>query len=77
MAQPVNNLIFDSTVAADGEWRNVSNFIAVSVYLTGTESNVWIEGSNDPSIVGDTPRSPRCRDIFNILTPGMKYPMPL
>lgn len=55
MAQPVNNLIFDSTVAADGEWRNVSNFIALSVYLTGTESNVWIEGSNDPSIVGDTP----------------------
>lgn len=52
---PVNNLIFDSTVAADGDWRNVSNLTALSVYLTGVETMVWIEASNDPSIVGDTP----------------------
>lgn len=47
MAQVVNNLIFDSTNAADGAWRNISNFQTVSIHITGVEANVWVEVSNE------------------------------
>jgi hypothetical protein len=45
-----NNLIFDSTNAADGAWRDVSNWVAYSIHITGLEGNVWIEVSNDPAV---------------------------
>ena len=47
MAQVINNKIFDSTVAADGAWRNISNFTTMSVHLTNVEGKVWIEVSNE------------------------------
>jgi len=51
--QVANNLIFSSQSAADGQWRNINNFMAYSVYFTGLEGNVWVEVSNDPSVMTD------------------------
>lgn len=46
--QIVNNTILDSTPAKVGDWRNISNFVALSVHLTGLEGAVTVEVSNDP-----------------------------
>lgn len=49
-----NNLIFDSTAtAANGVWRDVSNWVAYSVHITGLEGTTWIEVSNDPAVKTD------------------------
>jgi hypothetical protein len=49
-----NNLIFDSTAtAANGTWRDVSNWVAYSVHVTGLEGTTWIEVSNDPAVKTD------------------------
>lgn len=49
-----NNLIFDSTAASfNGSWRDVSNWVAYSVHITGLEGTMWIEVSNDPSVRTD------------------------
>lgn len=50
-----NNEIFNSAAAADGAWRNISNFVAYSVQIKGIEagSTVWIEVCNDPACVTD------------------------
>jgi hypothetical protein len=48
-----NNTIFSSTLAADGAWRNISNFLQFSVQVTGVEGTVWIEVSNDPNVMTD------------------------
>ena len=45
-----NNLIFDSTNAANGVWIDISNLVAFSVYLINLEGKVWIEVSNDPNV---------------------------
>lgn len=45
-----NIKIFDSTVAADGAWIDISNCVALSVSFTGLEGHVWLEVSNDPDI---------------------------
>lgn len=45
-----NIKIFDSTVAADGAWIDISNCVALSIGVSGIEGNVWIEVSNDPNI---------------------------
>jgi hypothetical protein len=53
--QIVNNKIFDSTDNAFGEWRNISNFIALSIHVIGLEHSVYIEASNsntDPGVGG-------------------------
>jgi hypothetical protein len=47
---PVNNLIFDSTIHADGDWRDISNLTAFSIQLANVEGNVWIEASNNPDL---------------------------
>lgn len=44
-----NIQIFSSTAAADGTWVDVSNLVNLSVYLTGVETSVWIEVSDDPN----------------------------
>src|SRR5208337_2442504 len=51
--QTVNNLLLDSTVAADGKWRNISNFVSFSVHGVNLENVVWIEISNDPNVMID------------------------
>jgi hypothetical protein len=50
-----NNQIFNSQNAANGVWRNISNWVAFSVHITGVESKVWIEVSNDPNVMTDGP----------------------
>ena len=45
----VNNLIFDSTAAADGAWRKIDNWIALSIHIIGLEGDVWVEVSNNPA----------------------------
>ena len=44
-----NIQIFSSTAPANGAWIDVSNLVNFSVYLTGLEASVTIEGSNDPN----------------------------
>ena len=44
-----NIQIFSSTAPANGAWVDVSNLVNFSVYLTGLEASVYIEGSNDPN----------------------------
>jgi hypothetical protein len=44
-----NNTIFSSKNALNGPWRNVNNWTAFSIHVTGLEGNVWIEVSNDPN----------------------------
>lgn len=51
--QIANNLILDSITAKVGDWRNVSNFIAMSIHLTGLEGSVTIEVCNDPDVLSD------------------------
>jgi hypothetical protein len=60
--QTINNTIFSSTAPADGAWRNISNFVAMSVQISTTSAgapsafdagNVWIELSNDPNVLLD------------------------
>jgi hypothetical protein len=48
-----NNTIFSSTNAADGAWRNVSNFTQFSLQVNNVEGTVWIEASNDPAVMTD------------------------
>src|SRR5277367_4408922 len=46
----IKNLqIFSSTAPADGVWIDVSNLVNLSVMLTGVETSVWIEVSDDPN----------------------------
>ena len=46
-----NNILLNSQNAASGVWRNISNWMALSVHITGVESKVWIEVSNDPNVL--------------------------
>jgi hypothetical protein len=58
--QTVNNLILNTNVAAaDGAWRNVSNFVASSIQIIARDSSgistaltgtITIEVSNDPNV---------------------------
>ena len=58
--QVVNNLVLNTTLAAaDGQWRNVSNFVASSIQIIARDSNglstpltgdIWVEVSNDPNV---------------------------
>jgi hypothetical protein len=75
MASPANNKIFDSTLAADGDWRNVSNFTALSIQLSGVEGNIWIEASNDPSIVGVPPSGNAGVNVSGSLPSGSPIPL--
>lgn len=72
---PVNNLIFDSTVAADGAWRNVSNFTSISIQIIGAEDVVWIEATNDPTVVGDTPSGNAGVNVSGSLPSGSPTPL--
>jgi len=71
----VNNLIFSSTAAASGAWRNISNLTALSVQLAGLDSApVWVEASNDPNVETDgakiaAPASAPVLSLF-IYSPG-------
>ena len=47
--QVVNNLILDTVGALDGDWRNISNFIALSIHVVGLDADTYIEASNDPA----------------------------
>ncbi len=51
--QTANNLLFNSQDALDGAWRNINNWQAFSIHITGVEANTWIEVSNDPSVMSD------------------------
>ncbi len=51
--QTANNLIFNSTVAANGVWRNINNWVNLSLQINGLEGNVWVEVSNDPNVLID------------------------
>jgi hypothetical protein len=59
--QTINNLIFSAVAtgatATYGMWRDVSNFVDMSIFVTGLEtgSDVWIEISNDPDVMWDGP----------------------
>jgi hypothetical protein len=44
-----NIQIFSSITAADGSWVDVSNLVNLSVMITNTEANTWIEVSDDPN----------------------------
>ena len=46
----VNNTILDSKPAADGGWRNVNDWMSMSIHVVGLEAgaDTWIEVSNDP-----------------------------
>ena len=48
-----NNTIFSSTAATTGAWRNISNWINLSLHITNLEGNVWVEVSNDPNVLTD------------------------
>jgi len=58
--QTINNLILNTNAAAaDGAWRNVSNFVASSIHIfaqtsaglpTALTGTIWIEVSNDPNV---------------------------
>lgn len=58
--QTISNQILSTTLAAaDGAWRNVSNFVASSIQITARDSSgiqtaltgtIWIEVSNDPNV---------------------------
>lgn len=74
---PVNNLIFDSTSAADGAWRNVSNFVSISIQISGAEGHVWVEATNNPDLTqagvnvsGNLPSSPSGTDEIAIIVSG-------
>jgi hypothetical protein len=51
--QTANNNIFSSKNAASGVWRNINNWQAFSIHVTGVESKVWVEVSNDPNVLTD------------------------
>jgi len=58
--QTISNTILSTTLAAaDGAWRNVSNFVASSIQIMAKDSSgiqtaltgtIWIEVSNDPNV---------------------------
>lgn len=48
-----NNKIFESQSAANGQWRDINNWTALSIHLKGLEGNVWVEVSNDPACLKD------------------------
>lgn len=48
-----NNTIFSSQAALNGQWRNISNWVAFSLQINGLEGNVWFEVSNDPNVLTD------------------------
>jgi hypothetical protein len=48
-----NNLIFNSQNAANGVWRDISIWQCYSIHITGIEGHVWIEVSNDPTVMTD------------------------
>lgn len=50
-----NIVIFNSTADVDGAWIDISNLVALSVQITGLESDTWIEVSNDPNVNFDGP----------------------
>lgn len=55
--QVVNNTIFDATSADVGKWRNISNFVALSVHVTGIlngSDQIYIEAANDPNILSNS-----------------------
>lgn len=51
--QTAKNTIFSSQNAAKGAWRDINNWFNFSLHLTGVEGNVWVEVSNDPSVMTD------------------------
>ena len=55
--QTANNLIFDSSAAVAGQWRDINNFTALSVHIIGLEvsSDTWIEVSNNPNVLLNQP----------------------
>jgi hypothetical protein len=75
--QIVQNTIFDSTVAATGAWRNISNFVALSVQLTGLEGDVYVEVSNDPNILTDGPAiaAPAAPTISTFVYSPSQFPL--
>lgn len=64
-----NIKIFDSTVAADGAWIDVSNLVALSIQINNIEGNVWMEVSNDPNVnfdgaaIGPPASGPTCTSV--------------
>jgi len=53
--QTANNTIFSSQAALSGAWRNINNWFNFSLHITGLEGNVWVEASNDPTVMTDGP----------------------
>jgi hypothetical protein len=51
--QTANNTIFSSQAALNGTWRNINNWFNFSLHVTGLEGNVWVEASNDPTVLTD------------------------
>lgn len=51
--QTAKNTILSSQNAAKGVWRDINNWFNFSLHLTGVEGNVWVEVSNDPSVMTD------------------------
>jgi len=51
--QTINNLLLDSTLAVAGNWRDISNFVGMSVHGVNLEGKVWVELSNDPNAKTD------------------------
>lgn len=54
-----NQILITSLAAADGAWRNTSNFVASSIHIfartaaglsTPLVGNIWVEASNDPNV---------------------------
>jgi hypothetical protein len=65
-----NNIIFDSVAAQGGQWRNISNFIALSIHVIGLEGTVKIEASNDPAVMENGPNilAPSAPTLSSVLT---------
>ena len=55
--QTANNVIFDSSAALAGAWRDINNFSALSIHIIGLEasSDTWIEVSNNPNVLLNQP----------------------
>jgi len=43
--------IFSSQNALNGNWQDINNCAAFSIYFTGMEAKTWIEVSNDPNVL--------------------------
>src|SRR5271170_1521418 len=58
--QTISNQILNTNLAAaDGAWRNTSNFVASSIHVfartaaglsVALAGNIWVEASNDPNV---------------------------